>query len=95
MKKFNIVISQNALNDLIASKKYYNQQVDNLGIRFENEIFRILNIIENNPFIFPVKYLNIRVALALKFPYMIPYEIINDTILILSVYHTKREPNKK
>lgn len=34
----------------------------------------------------------VRELVLLKLPYVIPYEIIGDTIYILRVYHTSRKP---
>jgi plasmid stabilization system protein ParE len=71
---------------------WYNAQKPDLGKSFAKEIQRLIRAIGNNPLQFPIAYSNRRKAVCVGFPYVIVFEYIEDAILILSVFHTQRNP---
>ena len=48
--------------------------------------------IQRNPKMFPVALKNARKVMVRKFPYTIYYEIGREKIMILAVFHSKRDP---
>lgn len=68
-----------------------------LGEEFVDEIEKIIQQINTTPLIFPQKKSRLREALSKKFPFIIVFELKQKQhkILILSVYHTSRNPKKK
>jgi plasmid stabilization system protein ParE len=96
MKKFQIVILEKAFQEIENARDYYENNQINLGISFSKEVFSILEIIETNPLLFPVKFENIREAVIKKFPFVVVFEILpNDEIIVLSVFHFRRNPEDK
>jgi plasmid stabilization system protein ParE len=96
MKKFQIVILEKAFQEIENARDYYENNQINLGTSFTKEVFSILEIIETNPLLFPVKFKNIREAVINKFPFAVIFEVLpNDEIIVLSVFHFRRNPEDK
>jgi plasmid stabilization system protein ParE len=96
MKKFQIVILEKAFQEIENARDYYENNQLNLGTSFTNEVFSILEILESNPLLFPVKFENIREAVIKKFPFVVIFEVLpNDEIIVLSVFHFRRNPEDK
>ena len=76
--------------------KWFEEQEAGLGYRFEDEVFRKIQLIEANPFQYPLKK-KAREALTDTFPYLIVYRINKrrKVIMIISIFHTSRHPKKK
>ena len=96
MKKFQIVILEKAFQEIENARDYYENNQINLGTSFTKEVFSILEIIETNPLLFPVKFKNIREAVINKVPFAVIFEVLpNDEIIVLSVFHFRRNPEDK
>jgi len=96
MRKFQVVILEKAFQEIENAKDYYENNQINLGTSFTKEVFSILEILETNPLLFPVKFNNIREAVIKKFPFVIIFEILsNDDVVVLSIFHFRRNPEDK
>ena len=62
-----------------------------LAERFNNALNCEVAIIHKNPYLFQIRYDELRMAKIDKFPYMIHFEIHSDTIVINAIYHTSRD----
>ena len=71
MGKFQIVILDKAFQEIENARDFYENNQINLGTSFTKEVFSILEIIESNPLLFPVKFNNMREALIKKFPFVV------------------------
>ena len=88
---YNITITDITETEISDAYNWYNQQKTNLGNSFKIDFINKMAIIKDNPFLFQVRYLNIRITFLDNFPYGIHFFIENNTITILSVYHTSRK----
>jgi plasmid stabilization system protein ParE len=96
MRKFQVVILEKAFHEIENARDYYENNQINLGTSFTNEVFSILEILESNPLLFPVKFKNIREAVINKFPFVVIFEVLpNNEIIVLSVFHFRRNPEDK
>jgi plasmid stabilization system protein ParE len=50
--------------------------------------------IVKNPRVFPVVLNDIRRAIVKRFPYAIYYEIRENELLVLAIFHSKRDPQQ-
>jgi len=94
-KVFEIDLLAVAEEELADSYDWYEEQLPLLGNKFYNEINHYLNLLENNPYQFAIKYSEeLRAASLNKFPFLIIYWIdeINRKIFIVSIFHTSRNP---
>jgi len=94
MQNFSIQIDIDALKDIQDSIKWYNSQLDGLGLRFSKQVILQINSLKKNPHRFSVRYADIRCMLIKKFPFLVHFSI-DDTKHIIQVYaifHTSRNP---
>jgi plasmid stabilization system protein ParE len=57
------------------------------------KVDEVLNLITNMPRVHPVIYKNVRRAVVKRFPYVVYYEVETDRIVIISVFHSSRNPS--
>ena len=82
--------------EIFESWKYYEEEQPGLGDRFEDEVFRKISLIQASPLHYPVKK-RLHEANTDIFPFLIVYRINKSRklIMIVSVFHTSRNPKKK
>jgi hypothetical protein len=92
---FEIAFHPVAEDELLESHDWYEEQLTGLGNRFYAEVSHYLTVIQSSPLYFPVRYDgDIRAFPLKKFPFLLIYLVddIAGKIIILSVFHTSREP---
>jgi plasmid stabilization system protein ParE len=72
---------------------WYEEKRANLGRTFVAGIREVLNQIAAEPQRHAAVYLDIRKALVPKFPYVILYREEPNEIVVISVFHTSRDPS--
>jgi len=87
-----LIIKPLAEIDAKEAMLWYNDKLEGLGREFLLSLDAKINAIQRNPKQFPIKYKNIRRALIDRFPYGIFYIIENETVYIIAIIHTKRNP---
>lgn len=92
MSKFQLFINKFAEKDLENSKKYYNEQSEELGTVFLLDLKATIKRIEQNPFQFPKIEKEARKANLDKFPFSVFFVVDNLLISIFSIFHTSRNP---
>ena len=93
---YQVEILFKANKEIFEAWAWYEKQQIGLGDRFENEVFKKIKLIQNNPFHYSLKKIAYE-ALVDKFPFLIIYQV-NDNkklIIILSIFHTSRHPKQK
>jgi plasmid stabilization system protein ParE len=92
-----IILSSKAIKELDESFLWYEERLDGLGDRFIGFIEKAFHLIELTPERFPLRTKSFREFVVGKFPYVIVYEYIKEEqkIIILHVFHTKRNPKRK
>jgi len=89
-----IIFRPQALNDMEESLNWYEARLEGLGQRFIKSVDSNLSSIQSNPLKYPKKYRNIRIALVEGFPFVIHFLNEHDCLIIISIYHTSRNPKK-
>lgn len=74
------------------SYRFYQEESNDLAIRFKEDLSVSISLIKNFPKSWRLVSKNIRMCRMKKFPFGIMYQIRKDEILITSVFHFKREP---
>ena len=90
-----LIVSEAAILQLEESCLFYERKKKGLGFELEQEIADVLEIIEKNPLLFPVKFSDLREAVVRRFPFVIVYEIFEKQVVVVSIFHTKQHPSKK
>jgi len=75
-----------------AAALWYKQRHPSLGLRFVAEIDRAVELAATNPNRFPVKHEQIRCVQARHFPYSVFYLVESERIVVLAVFHARRDP---
>lgn len=91
---YKINIDIDALNDIQDASDWYEFQSKGLGNRYKNQVKKQINSLKKNPFLFAIKYNEIRCRKIEKFPFLIHYKV-NDELKVVSVFavfHTSRNP---
>jgi plasmid stabilization system protein ParE len=91
---YSISIAEAAENDIREAFLWYEDQKDNLGSTFEDYVNKAVDSIQSNPLKTQVRYGSTRVFFLKKFPYGIHFQINENHILIVAVFHTSKEPEK-
>ncbi|MBN1931384.1 MAG: type II toxin-antitoxin system RelE/ParE family toxin [Desulfobacterales bacterium] len=74
--------------------QWYKKQKDGLDLEFVLCIDEAIERIKRNPKMFPITIKNARKSLVKKFPYILYYEENVEEIIILAVFHVKRNPKQ-
>lgn len=95
MKRYKVLFSAKALQDLNEARSWYNLQQKGLGKRLIEDVKSIVSSIKQNPRFASVKFETIRTAACKTFPYAIHYEIdeSDNIIRIVSIFHFSRRPD--
>lgn len=72
---------------------WYEVRRAGLGMTFTNSVERVLNRIAEHPDFYAQAYKDVREALVPRYPYCVYYRIADAGILVLSVFHTARDPS--
>jgi len=80
--------------DVEAAFEWYEAEETSLGVLFLEELRSTYQRILDNPLAFQEIRSGIRRALTRKFPYAIYFVIERQTILIIAVLHTARDPEE-
>jgi plasmid stabilization system protein ParE len=90
--KLPIVFRPEARAEFDAAADWYEQRRPGLGIDFIERVQSCLNLIQDMPSASPVVYQDFRQSIVHRFPYSIVYRIEADRILVLAVFHGRRDP---
>jgi plasmid stabilization system protein ParE len=71
---------------------WYEGQRTGLGTEFETEVQAVLDTIVGQPDRYPVVLGDVREAPVNRFPYCVYYRIRPGRIVVISVFHTSRDP---
>ena len=93
---YTVDLSLKARLELFEARLWYEEQQQGLGKRLKDDVFRKIDLIQNNPLHYPLKN-GLREAETDVFLYLIVYKIVKskNLIFIVSVFHMKQHPKKK
>ena len=91
---YKIIVSPRAQKKIENAIDYYALNSLDAPINFISILKDIYATLETEPF-FRIRYKNVRALKMKTFPYSLYFIISNDTVKILSCFHSKRNPNKR
>ena len=71
---------------------WYNEQRQGLGEEFLQEIDDLVSRAAAHPERYPIVAGNVRKAVARRFPYSVFFRARADTLVVLAVFHGRRDP---
>ncbi|WP_070138328.1 type II toxin-antitoxin system RelE/ParE family toxin [Crocinitomix algicola] len=89
---YKLITSPIADKDVEKAIKYYIETKTELAKAFLKEVRAVKKYLIKNPKKIQVRYSNVRIAFLKKFPYGIHFVFENDTIVIVGIFHTSKNP---
>ncbi|HHD83945.1 MAG TPA: type II toxin-antitoxin system RelE/ParE family toxin [Campylobacteraceae bacterium] len=89
----NVEFLEVAESELSDAYEYYEYQQKNLGLRFINEVYNAIELIQYYPEGWSKNSANTRRCLVKTFPYGIIYQNRKDKILVIAIANLHRKPN--
>ncbi|MEW6277753.1 MAG: type II toxin-antitoxin system RelE/ParE family toxin [Candidatus Eremiobacterota bacterium] len=80
--------------ELQAAVDRYASEDPQLALEFLDEIDRILERIEENPYVFPSHHHGTRKAIPRRFPFLVIFRLLEPEVIeIVAITHQHRRPN--
>jgi plasmid stabilization system protein ParE len=89
-----LIIAPEAEQDIAEVYAWCEGRRAGLGEEFLSCVDACIETIHRTPEMYAVVQENYRRALLRRFPYVVFYETVEDTVTIYCVFHTSRDPNK-
>jgi len=89
-----IVFRSVAQLELDEAALWYEERLPGLGLEFIDAVESLCSTIAEDPQRFPFVRNQVRRAVVLRFPYTIHYLLEADRIVVLAVFHAKRDPSR-
>jgi plasmid stabilization system protein ParE len=87
-----IVFRREAQAEFDEAFDWYSEQLAGLGLDFLDCVADVLERIGSMPESYQIVFEDVRRAVVRKFPYSVLYRIETDRIVVLAVFHSKRDP---
>lgn len=87
-----LVVRPEAQADLAQAFDWYESRTAGLGLDFIRAVDGLFNSILRNPLMYPVVHKTVRRGLTRRFPYEAFFLVESDTVVILALFHAKRNP---
>jgi len=91
----NFEIKEEVKKDLLLAFSYYEDASEGLGDKFFEAVEEAFAFIINSPESYPVKRGIYRECRIRKFPFVVVYSFLGDSVIVYSVFNTWRNLNKK
>ena len=88
-----VVLRQKARTEFDTAINWYERQQPGVGTEFAKCVQAILDGISATPELQASVYREVRKALVRQFPYAIYKRVRADRVVVLAVFHSKRNPN--
>ena len=92
---FDFYIKEEASIEILQAYLYYEMKRPGLGEEFLTYLDVYFDRITSNPEHFPQKRKPYREAFLKRFPFLIVYEIIENKVIVYSLFNTWQDPEKK
>lgn len=94
MKSFEIILHENAINDIQNAIDYYKTISSSLAEKFLSAINNTFTELKKNPF-YQIRYDNVRMRTVKRFPYILHF-VVNEQKNIVEIYgvrHSAQNPD--
>jgi plasmid stabilization system protein ParE len=87
-----LIVRALAEEDLLEAQAWYDEQRPGVGGEFRSTIDGLLNRVLERPPLYPKVYRNVRRAVVRRFPYLLYFVLVGDTVIVMACLHSKRDP---
>lgn len=92
MSNYVLVFRLEVRDELDTAYQWYENQQVGLGDDFLDCIEQMMQHICQIPESYPVVYRDVRRAVIQRFPYAIYYRIVSSRIIVIAIFHGRRDP---
>mgnify|MGYP001155433852 CR=1 FL=1 len=92
MKKYNLVVKEDADQEIIDAYLWYEERSEGLGERFLSCLDECFETICKNPNTFQKVHKKVRQAIVSVFPFVVIYEKGDKEVIVYAVFHTSKDP---
>ncbi|MGE5610185.1 MAG: type II toxin-antitoxin system RelE/ParE family toxin [Bacillota bacterium] len=89
-----LVIRPEAEAELAEAYRWYEDRREGLGKDLLLSVEASLTAIQRSPYSYPLVYKDVRRSLIKRFPYGIYYLVEETRIVVIAVFHAKRDPRR-
>ena len=89
---YEVQVRRAAELDIAEAQVWYESQQSGLGRDLRSEVSRIFDRLAETPLIYQRVHHDVRRAIVNRFPYLIWYRVIDDTVVVLACTHAGRNP---
>jgi plasmid stabilization system protein ParE len=89
---YEVVFRRAAQREYADAALWYEERRAGLGAEFASEVERAIEAIARNPARFPIIHRDVRCIRARRFPYSVFFRIETTRVVILAVFHARRNP---
>ena len=94
MPGYHVIIQPEAEQDLDEAYQYLEGQRTGLGFELLADLTEIVELLEDNPFLFPTIYGEKRRAVIQRFRYNLIFKIVEEKVFILAIIHGSRDTQR-
>lgn len=87
---YSLVVSDKARFQIEKAIQWFFEQLPGLEIKFLSELDKAMTFIQKHPLKYQIRYKYVRVKFLNKFDFGIHYIIENQTVFVLSFFHTSQ-----
>ncbi|MEM1156963.1 MAG: type II toxin-antitoxin system RelE/ParE family toxin [Verrucomicrobiota bacterium] len=91
---YTLVLQPEALEELKQGKLWYNQRLAGLGNEFISEVNQVLSTLAASPMLGTEIYRDLRRRNLRRFPYSVIYQVTDDRIDVVAIFHASQDPEK-
>lgn len=87
-----VVFGRAAQREFLEARAWYDERRVGLGAEFQESVEAALQRIMQEPFAQPPIYREVRRVFIRRFPYGVFYVVEADRLVVLAVFHARRDP---
>jgi plasmid stabilization system protein ParE len=89
-----VIFSLEARSEALDAFHWYEERRQGLGAAFRVELDAAIDGVASGPESFPIHYRDLRRVLVRRFPYAVYYRIYPELVIVVAVFHGKRNPSE-
>lgn len=89
-----LIIRPEAEEDMTEARDWYEEQREGLGIEFLTAVDEVFDRIREMPELYVPEYKTVRRAGLNRFPYVVYYRLVADTVEVIAVQHGSRNARR-
>lgn len=89
---FHLIVKSGAETDITEAVLFLENERKGLGMKLLDILDEVFHLLTSNPYLFQIKYQEIRVAYTFPFSYGIHFSIEGRSVYVHAVLHSSRRP---